>query len=518
MTGSRDALLIATGAYEDKQLRTLRSPVQDVSGLAEVLSSSAIGDFRVEQLIDEPSRRITRSVEGFFRNRGRDDLLLVHISCHGLKDDDGRLYFAAADTDRDYLGSTAVPAGFLQDQMDRCRAKSIVLLLDCCYSGSFMRGAKGDDRVHIRDLSGSGRAILTATNRTEYAWEGDHVEASLPQPSRFTGAIIQGLRTGAADLNGDGWIGITELYEYVYETVRATGAKQTPLMWATLENQVFIASARTITVDDTRSARDSTGSGSSDIMDAFVGEATARGPRPRVRRGRDAMIRLEIELAEAVFGSTRKILVDTAVVCGTCSGEGVAPGTRWVVCDMCSGRGEVSQATRDGQGGQRLAARQCPLCHGFGLLAPTPCPECAEEGRVRARRTLNVKIPAGVDTGTRIRLKGEGEIGPGGGEAADLYIEIAEVPHSRYTRDHDDLLCHETIAAELAADGGTLAIETLDGERTIRIPADTVDGTKLRLRGLGVTHVNGGDRGDLYVKVGIRGRRKRKSGPGTGTV
>src|SRR6185312_1476716 len=107
MTGSRDALLIATGAYEHKQLRTLRSPVQDVSGLAEVLSSSAIGDFRVEQLIDEPSRRITRSVEGFFRNRGRDDLLLVHISCHGLKDDDGRLYFAAADTDRDYLGSTA---------------------------------------------------------------------------------------------------------------------------------------------------------------------------------------------------------------------------------------------------------------------------------------------------------------------------------------------------------------------------------------------------------------------------
>ncbi|WP_258028688.1 DnaJ domain-containing protein, partial [Streptomyces fradiae] len=123
----------------------------------------------------------------------------------------------------------------------------------------------------------------------------------------------------------------------------------------------------------------------SDIMDAFFGTASQRGPRSRTRRGQDAMIRLEIELDEAAFGTTKEIQVDTAVVCTTCSGEGAAPGTSAQTCDMCRGRGEVSQVTRSFLG-QVMTSRPCPQCQGFGTVVPTPCPECAGDGRVRSRR------------------------------------------------------------------------------------------------------------------------------------
>jgi molecular chaperone DnaJ len=244
MAGSREALLIATGTYDNPALSKLRSPARDSAGLAEVLGDPEIGGFRVEQVLDAPSYRVARALERFFRSRGRDDLLLLHLSCHGIKDDDGRLHFAARDTDKDLPASTAVPAAFLHDQMARCRARSIVVLLDCCYSGAFLPGTRGDGHVHVRDeLAGHGRAILTATNRTEYAWEGERMEAVAPQPSRFTGALIDGLRSGAADLDGDGRVTVTELYEYVYERLRREGARQTPRMWAELEYQVVIARA-----------------------------------------------------------------------------------------------------------------------------------------------------------------------------------------------------------------------------------------------------------------------------------
>lgn len=139
--------------------------------------------------------------------RGAPAPVLLHLSCHGLKDDEGRPHFATQDTDKDLPASTAVPAAFLHDQMARCRARTIVVLLDCCYSGAFLPGAKGDDYVQVKEeLAYHGRAILTATNRTEYAWEGDHLAAAAPQPSRFTGALIEGLRSGDADADQDGRI------------------------------------------------------------------------------------------------------------------------------------------------------------------------------------------------------------------------------------------------------------------------------------------------------------------------
>ncbi|MFJ5559771.1 caspase family protein [Streptomyces sp. NPDC093250] len=242
MSGGRFALLVATGRYENPSLRRLRSPSRDADGLEQVLRDPRIGDFDVRTLVDGPHHEVTRAIEDFFLDRRRDDLLLLHLSCHGLKDDNGELHFAAADTDRRLLASTSVSAAFLHTQMRRCRARSIVLLLDCCYSGAFLPGGKGDTTVHIQDeLAGHGRVVITATNRTEYAWEGERLSELDPEPSRFTGAVIEGLRTGEADRNADGLIGVDELYDYVYERLQAGRVAQRPQMWAQLENRVVVA-------------------------------------------------------------------------------------------------------------------------------------------------------------------------------------------------------------------------------------------------------------------------------------
>ncbi|MET9899472.1 caspase family protein [Streptomyces sp. NPDC006446] len=242
MLGGRYALLIATSSFSNAGLQQLRSPVRDVEGLASVLKDPHIGDFDVTTELNQEQHQATRAIESFFRDRSREDLLLLHISSHGLKADHGELYFAARDTDRDLLASTAISAAFLQSQMSRCRAKSIVLLLDCCYSGAFLLGAKGDSSVHVKDeLAGHGRAVLTATNRTEYAWEGENLSELEPEPSHFTGAIIDGLTSGDADRDRDGRITVSELYDYVYDRVRSKNKMQSPQMWAALEYQVVVA-------------------------------------------------------------------------------------------------------------------------------------------------------------------------------------------------------------------------------------------------------------------------------------
>jgi molecular chaperone DnaJ len=195
----------------------------------------------------------------------------------------------------------------------------------------------------------------------------------------------------------------------------------------------------------------------SDIMDAFFGAgATARGPRSRARRGRNATIRVELDLSECAFGTTRELVVDTAVVCPTCSGEGTAPGTHPETCEVCGGRGEVSQVTRSFLG-QVMTSRPCPHCGGFGTVIRRPCPECDGDGRVRTRRTMKVRIPAGVEDGTHIQLAGEGEIGSGGGPPGDLFLEILQRPHPIFERQGDDLHCTVTIPMVAAALGATLS-------------------------------------------------------------
>jgi molecular chaperone DnaJ len=255
-----------------------------------------------------------------------------------------------------------------------------------------------------------------------------------------------------------------------------------------------------------------------DIMDAFFGgnapggAGGGRGPRPRTRRGQDALIRLEIELADAAFGVSRELKVDTAVVCGTCHGDGAAPGSSPITCETCRGAGEVAHVQRSFLGEVRTL-RPCAACRGFGSIIPDPCRECSGDGRVRSRRTLTVKIPAGVDSGTRVQLTEQGEVGPGGGPPGDLYVEIAIAPHETFTRHGNDLHCTVTVPMTAAALGTTLTLPTLEADVVddavdtdvetsfdLELRPGTQSGTEQVLRGRGVPGLRGG-RGDLVVNV-----------------
>jgi molecular chaperone DnaJ len=239
-----------------------------------------------------------------------------------------------------------------------------------------------------------------------------------------------------------------------------------------------------------------------DIFDAFLGGQASRGPRPRARRGRNGTVRVELDLSETAFGTTKEIELDTAIVCSTCNGAGAASGTHPETCDMCHGRGEVQQVTRSFLG-QVMTSRACPQCGGYGTVIRTPCPECDGDGRVRSRRTITVRIPAGVENGTHIQLAGEGEIGPGGGPAGDLFLEIVERPHSTFEREGDDLHCTVQIPMTAAALGTVLTMESLDGPEDLDIRPSTQSGQVIPLYGRGAKHLNRSGRGDLLIHVNV---------------
>ncbi|HET8616340.1 MAG TPA: molecular chaperone DnaJ [Actinomycetales bacterium] len=240
-----------------------------------------------------------------------------------------------------------------------------------------------------------------------------------------------------------------------------------------------------------------------DIMDAFFGgQAHDRGPRSRMRRGQDALIRLQIDLSEATFGAEREIAVETAVRCETCHGDGAQPGTGTRRCDVCGGSGEVQHVQRSFLG-QVMTTRPCSACRGYGSVIEHPCVQCSGEGRVRSRRTLSIRVPAGVDTGTRIQLEGEGEVGVGGGPAGDLYVEIVVAQHPSFIRRGDDLHAHIAVPMTAAALGTTLTLQSLDGDQTLDVEPGTQSGDTITLRGLGVTHLRGSGRGDLVVAIEV---------------
>ena len=242
--------------------------------------------------------------------------------------------------------------------------------------------------------------------------------------------------------------------------------------------------------------------GLGDIMDAFFGGGASRGPRTRTRKGNDALIHVEIDLVEAVFGATRELNIETAIVCATCDGAGTASGTHPETCQVCKGRGEVSQVTRSFLG-QVMTSRPCPQCAGVGTVIRHPCPECSGDGRVRARRTVEVGIPAGVEHGMRLRLTGEGEVGPGGGPAGDLYVEIEERKHPTFERHGVDLHAAVPVPMTAAALGTSLKVETLDGPVDIDVKPGTQSGTVISLRGRGVPRLRSNSRGDLHVQLEV---------------
>jgi len=238
-----------------------------------------------------------------------------------------------------------------------------------------------------------------------------------------------------------------------------------------------------------------------DIMDAFFGGGAQRGPRTRARRGQDALIRIQVDLADAVFGSTRDLTVDTAVRCAACDATGMEPGSAFETCVMCKGRGEIQQVQRSFLG-QVMTSRPCPQCQGFGTAIPQPCHECSGDGRVRTRRTLTVQIPPGVDTGTRIQLTGEGEVGPNGGPPGDLFVTCVVEPHPLYRMDGRDLRMTVPVTFAEAALGADIEVPTIDGQRVkVRLQPGTPTGRTLRVKGRGVA--TGKATGDLLVSIEV---------------
>lgn len=254
-----------------------------------------------------------------------------------------------------------------------------------------------------------------------------------------------------------------------------------------------------------------------DIMDAFFGQTAGRGPRPRVQRGQDALLRVSISLAEAAFGVTRDIKVDTAVTCEVCDGTGANEGSEPVTCSTCHGHGNVQHVQRSLLGDIRTT-RPCPTCHGYGTVIPDPCRECSGEGRVRSRRSLQVNVPGGVDDGNRIQLSGEGEVGAGGGPAGDLYIEVKVASHAIFARHGDGLVCRVTVPMTAASLGTRIDLPTLESEREdladmdqvvgIDVPAGTQSGETVVARGFGAQRLRGSGRGDLTVQIAVETPRE----------
>jgi YVTN family beta-propeller protein len=241
--GRRLALLIATHEHDDPTLRRLTAPAADVEALAAVLRDPQIAGFEVTVLVNETHYRVGEAISELYRDRRRDDLTLLYFTGHGLKDDDGRLYLAASNTRRDSLLFTSLLAEQLDYAMEGCASRQKVLVLDCCYSGAFPAGRaiKADTEVHaLTAFQGRGRTVLTASDSAQYSFEGDRVHGSATQ-SVFTRHLVEGLRDGSADLDGDGDITVDELYSYVHDRVVEEMPQQRPKKQSDVQGRIVIA-------------------------------------------------------------------------------------------------------------------------------------------------------------------------------------------------------------------------------------------------------------------------------------
>lgn len=241
--------------------------------------------------------------------------------------------------------------------------------------------------------------------------------------------------------------------------------------------------------------------GFGDIFDAFFG-GTQRGGRRRrgPARGSDLRYNMRLTFEEAIFGAEKEIEYSRLERCGKCSGSGAEPGTELVTCPECNGAGEIRRAQQS-IFGQFVNVSTCGRCQGEGRVVATPCTECRGQGRVKSDRKLSVRIPAGVDDGAQIRLTGEGEAGPRGGEPGNLYVVLSVARDDRFVRVEDHILFELPVNIAQAALGAKVTIPTLDGDSEFEIPAGTQSGEEFVLRGKGVPRLRGGGRGDMVVKV-----------------
>ena len=243
--------------------------------------------------------------------------------------------------------------------------------------------------------------------------------------------------------------------------------------------------------------------GLGDLFDAFFGGGGpfggTRGPSGPPR-GQDIEVVADVSFEHAVFGATVPITVRTALRCEDCSGTGAGEGTKPVTCSDCGGRGQV-QRVRQSLLGQMVTSSACPRCNGLGQVIVTPCTTCGGDGRTIAEKTYQVDVPAGVDTGSTLRLTGRGAVGPRGGSTGDLYVHVRVAPHERFRREGDDLVTDLPVGFAQAALGTKFTIATLDGDEEIVVPPGTQPGREFVLRQRGVPRLQGRGRGDLRVKV-----------------
>ncbi len=232
---------------------------------------------------------------------------------------------------------------------------------------------------------------------------------------------------------------------------------------------------------------------------SFGGFGGQAQQRTAARPGDDLLFSLSLTFEEAVFGTEKEVEIDTFVTCSRCSGSGAEPGTRDTICPVCQGSGQVVQS----QGFFRIST-SCARCQGTGRVLVSPCKECQSLGRVRQKKIVQVKVPAGVDSGTRLRLRGEGESGYRGGIAGDLYVKIDVTPHPQLERDGDNLYCKIAISFHQAIVGDTVEIPTLNGAKPIEIAPGTQPGAVVRLPGEGVPKLRGYGRGDLFVEIEVK--------------
>ena len=232
----------------------------------------------------------------------------------------------------------------------------------------------------------------------------------------------------------------------------------------------------------------------SEVFSDFFGAGRRRGPE----RGADLRYDLELTFEEAAFGTEKKINIPKNAVCGQCRGTGAKPGTSRTQCGTCKGRGEVRF-----QQGFLSISRTCPACGGAGAVIKDPCAQCAGAGRVRAANTLTVKVPHGVETGSRLRLLGEGDSGEMGAPSGDLYVVTSVMPHPIFRRENDDVVCEVPIAFTQAALGAEVDIPTIEGPAKLKIPPGTQSGRAFRLKGKGIASLQTGRRGDEQVIIRV---------------
>lgn len=243
-----------------------------------------------------------------------------------------------------------------------------------------------------------------------------------------------------------------------------------------------------------------------DIFDMFAGATGMRGrnqgPVPRQRRGGDILRRVKIDLRDVVFGTEQAVTFRTAVLCERCEGSCAEPGTSPTRCTACNGSGHVQRVAQSLLG-QMVTMAPCPTCEGHGDVIASPCTACSGHGRTAAEREVTVRIPSGVENGTRIQLRGEGETGEAGGPSGDLFVELQVTPHEEFTRDGDDLVTTIALPMTSAALGATIPLETFDGVQEVEVRPGAQPGDEITLKGLGVTPLRRERRGDIRVVLDV---------------